>query len=1397
MSHTSEFLGADFRLATVTQIALATVRVRFTYDPLAASESGANDALNVSNYSISGPADNVITWAAIVPDDPQAIDLTLAGPLALGEWTLTASNSIQTAGARVLQAPLSLQFEVSFVTAQEPVSGGAVNDSAESLIRKHLGPALKGPAWNALIAALAVGDRINWENAKLAFNQLFKISAAGKYLDRKAADDGVSRPPNTGIGDDVFRRLAIKLSTGKLTQQSLLEILEVFYGSDSVRAHIDTELAEPFVLADGYDLELFLDGKDSVRVLFDAGEFNQITQARSVEVAAAITRSFRMHGSKGFAVAVTDTVTGLSRVRIYSPSLGLVSSVQVLGGLAQKPLRFETQIQTPAEGSDPASISWAVTVPEPGLARYTISGASDLDMSLLSAGDYVVVTGANFLPENRGSFTIQDVVVKYVAGTLTQYFDVLNDEAEAQASAVEQNLADVLFFDAVKKTIHVSDGRTVTVAQYGQGELDIAIPATTQAINRTPETAAYLHENESIAVDALARTAAGVVTVTATGHELGVGDQVLVQGVAATVTPPASVEGDTVLGTTTANNISIWSETRPQVQPGAINHGLTLLPDGKVLVSGGQWDQYVTGEYIATDACERFSIVGSSALPGGQVQYSYDWLPTATMTGWRGRHTSTLASTGLVWAVGGTDSSTPFLDSTETYDPDANTWTAGPALGLARYGHTANLIEYAAVNSPIMVVGGQDSDTSATATSELIYPITNTVISGPDLVEARTEHATVVLDAATIDVLAIGGRAMARGHVVDPFTLACWRLDEATGTDPAVDEGPHGMDLGVIVATPGSFPGKVGSARDLYGAALRSAAPNSDAVAALLGEWTVEAWVLGDQGTVLAHGVAASEVEASNRLMNVSFVADTSITWGWERGAGAEVTGTVAMPTGAWGFDWNHIAVVKKAGTGGNYDVLVYLNGQLLQTFTNNLNATGGANGVWFMGAGLEGAPPSLCILDDVRVSAKARTAAEIYRSHLRGVAESAYGSDVAIGEVLSSCERLVGGLWETAPSMTWARTGHQATLLPDGKVLVTGGWGYRGTDTAPTAAAIAHCELFDPETGTWSPAGRMSVARAWHTATYLPAKDQVVVQGGADSAYADIFDVATRTWRRGPLSSTASTFTQAKLKAVAMDEGPIFVNGSSAGAAIDNRPSLLYVPASDSISGGGLNGTFTVTSVDGDDFTYETPGYGFVVGDVDDASIQPVGATSSSWVGPFTFDTVTGASVTAVETQSTQDIEAGRQYTSLAVADATDFPDEPGYVAIAYGTEQSTYPVRYLGRYSSTALSLDYKFRFPTSIDAGASVTLLADKGVFAPTQAPGSFYLTGSAAGRVGAEQALATAQAAGITVNTEIVYPGDRGLGGEGLGVTGAKISDKVSVWGGDNLDQELATAHGDES
>jgi hypothetical protein len=107
-------------------------------------------------------------------------------------------------------------------------------------------------------------------------------------------------------------------------------------------------------------------------------------------------------------------------------------------------------------------------------------------------------------------------------------------------------------------------------------------------------------------------------------------------------------------------------------------------------------------------------------------------------------------------------------------------------------------------------------------------------------------------------------------------------------------------------------------------------------------------------------------------------------------------------------------------------------------------------------------------------------------------------------------------GRWQLAAPLHRARAYHTATSLPDGRVLVAGGAGVSGTLSADDAVA----ELWDSGSGQWSLAGSLQTPRYDHTATLLP-DGRVLVAGGRRSggnvggvSTSEVWDPKLRTWR-------------------------------------------------------------------------------------------------------------------------------------------------------------------------------------------------------------------------------------------------------------------------------------------
>jgi hypothetical protein len=112
--------------------------------------------------------------------------------------------------------------------------------------------------------------------------------------------------------------------------------------------------------------------------------------------------------------------------------------------------------------------------------------------------------------------------------------------------------------------------------------------------------------------------------------------------------------------------------------------------------------------------------------------------------------------------------------------------------------------------------------------------------------------------------------------------------------------------------------------------------------------------------------------------------------------------------------------------------------------------------------------------------------------------------------------------------SMIEPRSGHSATLLPDGRILVAGGM-RRNQDFYRSA------ELYDPTTGRFQPTGQMSVARVGQAAVLLKSGKVLIAGGWVDHGCTDsaeIYDPATgkftqiakMTTRRGQPSATLLT---------------------------------------------------------------------------------------------------------------------------------------------------------------------------------------------------------------------------------------------------------------------------------
>ncbi len=548
------------------------------------------------------------------------------------------------------------------------------------------------------------------------------------------------------------------------------------------------------------------------------------------------------------------------------------------------------------------------------------------------------------------------------------------------------------------------------------------------------------------------------------------------------------------------------------------NHAATLLPNGKVLVVGGN-----------TAGAELFD-------PG-----SGTWIAVPTMSVARANHTCTLVQNGKVLVVGGYSAAGP-VPTAETYDALSGTWAPAAQPATARGKHTATLLP----NGKVLVVGGSDPMGAAHSSAELYDLLTGSWSYTGSLNTGRYSHTATLLSNGKVLVTggtADGATGIDSAETYDP-TSGLWSR-EAPMQVSRFEHTATLLDGRVLIAggtsgngnwlqssevfqilnggwiSTGSMPGVITN----HTATLM---PNSLVLAAGLGLQSAFLYNPLDGTWAIATNLLASRLAHTATLLPNGRVM---VSGGASSAGGASLSSSeVYTPaTGTWSLTSAQVTGGWSAATSAGFEFdgssILLTNGQVL-TSTGWIYDP--ADNRWFqtgpMNAGRRS--PRFVLLPNGKVlaigglqpgSATALASAEIY--------------DPATAN------------WTSTGSMNYSRRGHSATLLRNGKVLVAGGY----TGSYPSGAYVAVAELFDPTTGIWTTGSSMSLARGSHTATLL-TNGKVLIAGGTrflsggytEVINADLYDPATGGWTvTGSLANRRSSHT-----AVLLPNGKVMVAG-------------------------------------------------------------------------------------------------------------------------------------------------------------------------------------------------------------------------------------------------------------
>lgn len=178
-------------------------------------------------------------------------------------------------------------------------------------------------------------------------------------------------------------------------------------------------------------------------------------------------------------------------------------------------------------------------------------------------------------------------------------------------------------------------------------------------------------------------------------------------------------------------------------------------------------------------------------------------------------------------------------------------------------------------------------------------------------------------------------------------------------------------------------------------------------------------------------------------------------------------------------------------------------------------------------------------------------------------------------------------------------------------------------------------------------------------------------------------------------------------------------------------------------------------------------------------AHLHDVGPSGADQLGPYAFDPSKPYIIGGEECNTSEDIDANTSLI-IEVDDASDIPDEQGFLIFGFGTSREEGPVPYISRPSTGQILLNPSYSFQKRHPAGTNISLVAQNFPYdvARDGSDYPFYATDVVSGRTYAEQLVNLVAATGIQVVITVLYPNDIGLA-----KWGTEFSDKLYVWGSD--------------
>lgn len=210
--------------------------------------------------------------------------------------------------------------------------------------------------------------------------------------------------------------------------------------------------------------------------------------------------------------------------------------------------------------------------------------------------------------------------------------------------------------------------------------------------------------------------------------------------------------------------LSLWNgatekwEPAPVLEHGRVYHTASPLPDGSVLITGGESDPALFGQ-------------GEPVLASVESYADGTVVQMPDLHEARARHTATVNAIGEVLVAGGFGGDGKAITSVELWNPATHSWDQVQPMKDARYSHSATLL----ADGRILVAGGIGTDGRPLQSVEIWNPDSGEWTPGISLPQPLRDQGSVLLDNG--NVLLAGGQAKVKVEM----DIWAWLWDRSSG----------------------------------------------------------------------------------------------------------------------------------------------------------------------------------------------------------------------------------------------------------------------------------------------------------------------------------------------------------------------------------------------------------------------------------------------------------------------------------------------------------------------------------------------------------------------------------------------------------------------------------------